>query len=513
MRLWPLRWKRKKPEEDPGDPAPEPPLRRPAGVGRSPARARDPDDDSAPSLLAPLLGAVVLVVGIGGLVAWLALNADDTVSRRILETPRVALPLVADHGTTEPAKAPAEAAAHGEAAKPEVAKLEPPKAEPAKSEAAKAEPAKPEVAKPEPESPKAGAGHGAPSLPVIEPPKLGTASSSPAAKPAEAAHGAPPPAAAAKAEAHGAPPAPAHGAAPPSAPGAAPPVAHGGPPPMQLAARTREIGPPVVLRKAPEPALTEQGPRGPLPVVAEDGRQAWRFYGRPFDPADTRPRISIVIAELGLSSAATEAAVQSLPGAVTLAFAPYAPRLEEWMGAARAAGHEALMMLPMEPGNFPTNDPGPYTLLTSLSSNENLDRLDWVLSRTAGYVGVLNYGGTRFASSEEALQPVLAMLKRRGLLFIDGWATARTVSVQLASALGVPSALGNRQIDLEASRGAIDQRLAELEKTAREQGEAIGIGGAYPVTLERVGIWSESLADKGFALAPVSALAGEKRTQ
>jgi polysaccharide deacetylase 2 family uncharacterized protein YibQ len=279
---------------------------------------------------------------------------------------------------------------------------------------------------------------------------------------------------------------------------------------MQLAARTNEIGPPVALRKAPEPTLTEQGARGPLPIISQDGKQAWRFYARPFDATDRQPRIAMVIAELGLSSAATEAAVQNLPGAISLAFAPYASRLDDWMAAARAAGHEALIMLPMEPGNFPSNDPGPYTLLTTLSSSENLDRLDWALSRVAGYVGVLNYGGTRFASSEESLQPVLAMLKRRGLLFIDGWATARTVSDQLASALAVPHAVGSRRIDMEASRSAIDQRLAELEKMATEQGMAIGIGGAYPVTLERVARWAMGLADRGITLAPVSALASER---
>jgi polysaccharide deacetylase 2 family uncharacterized protein YibQ len=441
----------------------------------------------------PFLGGGVILIGIAGVAAWLWVNADDTVSRRILETPRVSLPLVAEAAPAPPpaaaapepkpaaadaAPANAEAAIaeparsetaaeppRSEAAKPEPAKAEPPKSEPAKMEPAKSDSRKAEPAPPEPT-------RSAKSLPAIEPPKLASA---PPAKPAEAAAPAPP------------------GQA---APGQAAPS-------MQ----------PVALRKAPEPALTEQGPRGPVPIVAEDGRQAWRFYGRPFDVGDRRPRIGIVIAELGLSSAATEAAIQNLPGAVTLAFEPYAQRLEEWMATARAAGHEALIMLPMEPGNFPSTDPGPYTLLTSLSSNENLDRLDWVLSRTAGYVGVLNYGGTRFASSEEALQPVMAMLKRRGLLFLDGWASARAVSMQLASALGVPHAQGDREIDLEASRGAIDQRLAELEKLAREQGQAIGVGGSFPVTLERVGAWAASLADRGFTLAPLSALAREKQGQ
>ena len=262
------------------------------------------------------------------------------------------------------------------------------------------------------------------------------------------------------------------------------------------------------LVPAPDPALVETGPHGPLPAIGRDGRQPWRVYARPFDRADRRPRVAVIITGLGLSSAETETGINELPGAITLAFNPYAPRLDEWIERARAAGHEVLLSLPMEPADYPRQDPGPYTLLTSLSSRENLDRLDWVLSRVTGYVGLTNMMGARFTASQNDLIPVFGELKKRGLLFVDGRASEQSIAGPLAASMGLPRVIADDTLDGETAREAIDRHLLGLEAYAARNGAALGIGFAYPLTLERVAVWAKALDDKGIALAPASALAG-----
>lgn len=116
----------------------------------------------------------------------------------------------------------------------------------------------------------------------------------------------------------------------------------------------------------PDPALVEDSPDGKLPIIGADGRQPWQVYARRFDQADRRPRVALVIAGLGLDAEASRAAIAQLPAAVTLGFSPYAHELPNWIGAARQAGHEVLLGLPLEPADFPREDPGPGTLLTSL---------------------------------------------------------------------------------------------------------------------------------------------------
>ena len=260
------------------------------------------------------------------------------------------------------------------------------------------------------------------------------------------------------------------------------------------------------LARAPDPALVEASRFGRLPRVAPDGRKAWQAYARPFDANDQRPRISIIVGSLGLSGAATEGAIQRLPGPVTLSFSPYARGLDNWIVLARAAGHEVLLDLPMEPINFPANDPGPETLLTSLTAEQNRARLHSLLGRVSGYVGVVNHMGSRFTTSAPHLRPILTELRDRGLLFIDSRSSLRSVAARTASELKLPRAINNRFIDAEASRVAIDARLTELERIARISGFAVGISQAFPVTLDRLARWTRTLKDKGFALAPASAM-------
>lgn len=260
------------------------------------------------------------------------------------------------------------------------------------------------------------------------------------------------------------------------------------------------------LLPAPDPALVETGPSGPLPIIGRDGRQPWLVYGRPFDRADKRPRIAIVITGLGLAGDATQTAIDGLPPAVTLAFDPYAKRLSEWVARARSAGHEVLLSLPMEPVDYPRQDPGPATLLTSLSPRDNLERLDWVLSRVSGYVGLVPMMGSRFATSQTGLLPVMDELKKRGLMFVDGRTSPQSVAGALAQSLNVPHIVADATIDADAARNAIDRQLAALETAAQRDGAALGIGFDYPVTLERVALWAKTLEAKNIALAPASAL-------
>ena len=168
----------------------------------------------------------------------------------------------------------------------------------------------------------------------------------------------------------------------------------------------------------------------------------------------------------------------------------------------------------MEPFDYPASDPGPHTLLTTLPfANEessapfddNQARLDWLLSRFSGYVGVTNFLGDKFISDPESLTPVLESLRDRGLMFLNARTAPSSVAGQLAADLALPQALNNRFIDNEASRVAIDARLFELERIAKSEGTAVGIGFPYPVTLERVARWVPTLREKGIVLAPISA--------
>lgn len=255
-----------------------------------------------------------------------------------------------------------------------------------------------------------------------------------------------------------------------------------------------------------DPALIEETDEGPLPRIADDGRTPMAAYA-PATAADMRPRIAIVISGLGISAKDTAAAIQQLPAGVTLAFAPYADDVQRWVGQARATGHEVLIEIPMEPYDFPDSDPGPHTLRSGSSEQANEDKLTWALTRFTGYAGVTNLLGSRFLSDQDSLAPVMTFLQRRGLLFFDNGAAARSVAPDIARTLNAPYVGSSTAIDTIQTGMEIDKRLSELEDRARATGAAAGSGFLYPVTVDRVVNWAKGLSGRGFVLVPASAIA------
>ena len=253
------------------------------------------------------------------------------------------------------------------------------------------------------------------------------------------------------------------------------------------------------LPAAPLAGFTAPGPGGGLlPVVASNGRTPAEAYARPFH-SNGRPRIAIVIGGLGLNAKSTREAIEQLPADVTLSFVPYAEGLQGWIDLARANGHEVLLEAPMEPNDYPDNDPGPYTLMAGAPSRETVQGLEWLLSRATGYFGVTNYLGSKFVNADGAMAAFTDGLKQRGLAFIDDGSAVRKGG-------GLPRLSADRVIDDQLADDAIDRQLLALEAAATQNGQALGAGFAYPVTLAQIARWSASLAQRGYQLAPASAL-------
>ena len=271
------------------------------------------------------------------------------------------------------------------------------------------------------------------------------------------------------------------------------------------------------LVTAPVKAVSERGPNGLLPRIAKDGRRPADVYARPLrltpGAAGATARVAILIGGMGLSSAGTAQAVTKLPEEVTLAFAPYAKGLERWVAKARRNGHEVMLQVPMEPFDYPDNDPGPYTLLTDLNESDNLRRLTWLLSRFSGYTGVVNYMGAKFTASPGPLRTILTQLKRRGLLFLDDGSSPRSRTEATAQSVGLDAAVGDVVIDIVQSGEAIDDALKQAEMIALRKGRVIATGSGLPITVERIREWAQSLKDKGIVLVPVSALIMAKKNR
>jgi uncharacterized protein len=258
-------------------------------------------------------------------------------------------------------------------------------------------------------------------------------------------------------------------------------------------------------------ALIEITKNGAIPRIGPDGTRAAQAYARPFQAKPNSPQIVIVVTGLGISANITTEAMNKLPGPVTFAFGPYGADLERVAAKARGLGHELLLQVPMEPFDYPDNDPGPKTLISTLPEDQNLDRLQWAMSRFQDYVGVVNQMGARLSASEMAFSPIIREIGRRGLIYVDDGSSARSLAGQIAGGNSLAFVKANLTLDVVPAPAEIDRALSRLEAAARENGLAVGFASALPVSIERISLWAKTAESRGLTLAPITAAAARSK--
>jgi polysaccharide deacetylase 2 family uncharacterized protein YibQ len=240
-------------------------------------------------------------------------------------------------------------------------------------------------------------------------------------------------------------------------------------------------------------------------------RPAWLRYAVPALPTGNRPLVAIVLDDLGLDRIRTEEAIR-LGGPLTLSFMTYASELGEQTQAARHAGHELLLHVPMEAIDRHA-DPGPHALFTGLSPEEIIERLRWGFGRFDGFVGINNHMGSKFTADERGMASVMEELRARGLAFLDSRTSLSTVGIRLAIAYGVPHAARDVFLDDDHTPAAIAEQLARVEQLARQHGSAIAIGHPHDATLAALHAWLPLLGNKGLALVPLTAIVQRRMTE
>lgn len=248
----------------------------------------------------------------------------------------------------------------------------------------------------------------------------------------------------------------------------------------------------------------------PATIIVDDTRPAEAF-ARAFSNPTNKPVIALIVGGLGINATHTRSAIDELPPEVTLSFAPDARRVQYWIDEAREAGHEVMLEIPMEAYEYGRMKMHPLTLKNNATDNEK--RLNKMLSRANGYFGVINHEGAKFATESATVKPILDLLAKRGIAFVEENALSSSKFGSVAENTSVNYAAASEQIDANQTTEDITAQLMELETQAREKGYALGTGVAYPITIEIAKKWTEDINSKGILLAPASALTNKKNSK
>jgi polysaccharide deacetylase 2 family uncharacterized protein YibQ len=259
------------------------------------------------------------------------------------------------------------------------------------------------------------------------------------------------------------------------------------------------------------PRRQESGPVGATDGSASwTGRQVALKLDKPKPQAGRKQqevRVAILLRGVGRDDRNSNEAVTKLPPAISLAFMPFVGSSQQWARKAKELGHEVIVQLPLEPSDYPINNPGAETLLTSASGDDNLSKIGAILSRFENYSGVSNYLGGKLLQSETALRPIVQGLKTRGLIYVGEGNNSHGLLRKLAGEVGLRYGGADMMIDAHPAPEEIRKSLERLVELARKEGSAIGMGYASKSTIEQLQTWSQTLAQQGIVLVPVGALA------
>jgi len=226
---------------------------------------------------------------------------------------------------------------------------------------------------------------------------------------------------------------------------------------------------------------------------------------KPQPAPSARGRLAILLDDGGQNLDQVEAAA-ALPKTVGFAILPFLPRSTETAVALHDAGHEIWLHLPMEPENYPANDPGPGAVLMSMNSDDLRTAVHLAINNIPHVVGVNNHMGSKATADLKTMTWIMQELKTRDLAFIDSRTTIHTVAEEAAQAQGVPTNRRHVFLDNERSAAAIRVQLDEAIYRSRMEGEIIAIGHLDKVTIEVLSQELPGLGKRGADLVKPSDL-------
>jgi hypothetical protein len=200
-------------------------------------------------------------------------------------------------------------------------------------------------------------------------------------------------------------------------------------------------------------------------------------------PATHRPLVAIIIDDLGYDK---KIAIKfsKLNAVLTFSILPHSPFQKTIAHLSKEKGFDIMLHLPMEPVEYPDVNPGPGTLLTSMTPDQLARQLENNLNAVPFIKGVNNHMGSKMTAASSQMYQIFTILKKRGLYFVDSRTTVETLCKPSARLFQIPFAQRDVFLDHVATVEFIRKQLNELVRIAQHNGYAVGIGHPHSLTYQ-----------------------------
>ena len=162
------------------------------------------------------------------------------------------------------------------------------------------------------------------------------------------------------------------------------------------------------------------------------------------------------------------------------------------------------MNVAMEPGDYPSTDPGPNTLLTGLPPSHNVERLKWTMAQGQEYIGLMNLQGSLFMASRADLQPILNEVQQRGLVFLEAEASFRSQVEDTAQTINLPHIKSHFVLDATLTPTELHAALIRAEQMAQTSSPIVIVAHASPLTTPLLLTWITKAQEQNYVFLPLS---------
>jgi len=219
-------------------------------------------------------------------------------------------------------------------------------------------------------------------------------------------------------------------------------------------------------------------------------------------------RLALVLYGFGEDDSLARA-VFSLAAPFAVALAPAAKGSATQFALAHARAREVVLHVPLEPVNYPQINPGPGTILVTMTPSQIASRMRKYVDRAEPVVAVANHMGSLATQDMTVMTALFRELKRERLPFVHVNPAPGAVCRSLSSDLGVVYDEPDAMIDAEA-RGAdaraLERRWKKLLAAARERGRLVVWVRATPTVARWLPRAAAPARLEGVSLVPLSAL-------
>ena len=218
-----------------------------------------------------------------------------------------------------------------------------------------------------------------------------------------------------------------------------------------------------------------------------------------------KPMVALIIDDLGGSLKQANVFLK-IDGPIIFSILPNLAFSKKISRLANDSGKEVILHCPMEPEDYPKDDPGKGGIFSTMEKDEILKILDKDLESVPNAVGFNNHMGSKLTQDREKMKIILGWAKRKKLFFIDSRTTAETKGAEVARELDVK--FGERLVFLDNIREVpeIEKELSRLLSLAKKNGKAIGIGHPYPETAVAIQMMLPEFEKEGVELATASSV-------